>query len=339
VQYGGTLRVASTPARAARSALAVDTFVDGPGSIAGSDSRGCSLDLLQRLRRGLGATRSLLGERLSAPGSAVTREALEEALLAADVGPDVAETLARDFEVATRKGQVRAGDELAWLRQRVSGLLSAANGSVPRGRPHVALVVGVNGSGKTTTAAKLAGRAQEAGRQAVLVAADTFRAAAIEQLQTWGERLNVPVVAQRPGADPGAVVFDALQAAFARGTDDVIVDTAGRLHTKHNLMAELEKVRRVCARAVPGAPHEVLLVLDATTGTNGLVQAREFRAHAGVTGVVLTKLDGTAKGGVVLAVAHELGVPVRWVGVGEAPEDLLPFVPETFASALLEGLA
>jgi fused signal recognition particle receptor len=297
------------------------------------------LDLLQRLRRGLGATRSLLGERLSVAGSTVTREALEEALLAADVGPDVAEILARDFEVATRKGQVAPGEELAWLKQRVRGLLAAANGVVPRGTPHVQLVVGVNGTGKTTTAAKLAGRAQEAGRKAVLVAADTFRAAAIEQLQSWGQRLHVPVVAQRPGADPGAVVFDALQAAVAHGTDDVIVDTAGRLHTKHNLMAELEKVRKVCARAVPGAPHEVLLVLDATTGTNGLVQAREFRAHAGVTGVVLTKLDGTAKGGVVLAVAHELGVPVRWVGVGEAPEDLLPFVAETFASALLEGLA
>jgi fused signal recognition particle receptor len=196
----------------------------------------------------------------------------------------------------------------------------------------------VNGTGKTTTAAKLAGKARGQGRSVILVAADTFRAAAIEQLQAWGRRLSVPVVAQRPGADPGAVVFDALQAASSRGADEVIVDTAGRLHTKHNLMAELEKVRKVCARAVPGAPHEVLLVLDAPTGTNGLVQAREFRAHAGVTGVVLTKLDGTAKGGVVLAVAHELGVPVRWVGVGEAPEDLLPFDPGVFAGALLEAL-
>jgi len=296
------------------------------------------LDLLQRLRRGLGATRSLLEDRFSAAGWTVTRETLEEALLASDVGPDVAETLAQEFDRARGKGEVAAGDELGWLRQRVHMLLSAGEGDVKRGKPHVTLVVGVNGTGKTTTAAKLAGRARESGRQAVLVAADTFRTAAIEQLQTWGERVQVPVVAQRPGADPGAVVFDALKAAVARGVDDVIVDTAGRLHTKHNLMAELEKMRKVCARVVPGAPHEVLLVLDATTGTNGLAQAREFRAHAGVTGVVLTKLDGTAKGGVVLAVARELGVPVRWVGVGETPEDLLPFVPEVFASALLGGL-
>jgi fused signal recognition particle receptor len=280
----------------------------------------------------------LLGERLSARGGSVTRETLEEALLASDVGPDVAENLAQEFERAHAKGAVAAGGELEWLRQRVRALLIAADGGVPRGKPHVALVVGVNGTGKTTTAAKLAGLARESGRQTILVAADTFRAAAIEQLQRWGEQVQVPVVAQRAGTDPGAVVFDALRAAVARGVDDVIVDTAGRLHTKHNLMAELEKVRRVCGRAVAGAPHEVLLVLDATSGTNGLAQAREFRARAGVTGVVLTKLDGTAKGGVVLAVARDLGVPVRWVGVGEAAEDLLPFVPEVFANALLEGL-
>ncbi len=297
------------------------------------------MELLQRLRRGLGATRSLLGQRLAAGGSTLSREVLEEALLAADVGPDVAETIAGDFDAARKKGQVAAGGELAWLGERVRALLGSSNGGTVGGKPHVSLVVGVNGTGKTTTAAKLAGRAQASGRQAMLVAADTFRAAAIEQLQTWGERVHVPVVSQRPGVDPGSVVFDALRAATSRGADDVIVDTAGRLHTKHNLMAELDKVRRVCARAVPGAPHEVLLVLDATTGTNGLVQAREFHTHAGVTGVVLTKLDGTAKGGVVLAVAHELGVPVRWIGVGEGPDDLLPFEAETFAKALLEGLA
>ncbi len=297
------------------------------------------MDLLQKLRRGLGATRSLLGDRLAASGWTVTREILEDALLASDVGPEVAELVAGEFERAKKRGDVKAGDEISWLRQKVGALLAPAGERTPRGQPHVALVVGVNGTGKTTTAAKLAGQARDAGRQAMLVAADTFRAAAIEQLQMWGERVGVPVVAQRTGADPGAVVFDALQAAIARGIDEVIVDTAGRLHTKHNLMAELEKVRKVCARAVAGAPHEVLLVLDATTGTNGLTQAREFKAHAGVTGVVLTKLDGTAKGGVVLAVAHDLGVPVRWVGVGEAAEDLLPFVPDVFAAALLGGLA
>jgi fused signal recognition particle receptor len=296
------------------------------------------VDLLQRLRRGLGATRSLLGERLAAEAWTLTRDSLEDTLLAADVGPEVAELLATEFERARKRGEVSPGGEIGWLRGRVQALLTLPEGGNPQGKPQVALVVGVNGSGKTTTAAKLAGFARREGREVMLVAADTFRAAAVEQLQSWGARVGAPVVAQRPGADPGAVVFDALQAAIARGTDDVIIDTAGRLHTKHNLMAELEKVRKVCARGVPGAPHQVLLVLDATTGTNGLAQAREFGEHAGVTAVVLTKLDGTAKGGVVLAVAHELGVPVRWVGVGEAAEDLLPFVPEVFATALLGEL-
>ncbi|HVN74991.1 MAG TPA: signal recognition particle-docking protein FtsY [Thermoanaerobaculaceae bacterium] len=293
---------------------------------------------MQRLRRGLEATRSLLGQRFAAAGWAVTPETLEEALLACDVGVDAAEALGREFDAARRKGEISPGGELRWLRDRVESLLATGDGEPATATPRVTLVVGVNGTGKTTTAAKLAGKARERGRSAMLVAADTFRAAAIEQLQAWGDRLSVPVVSQRPGADPGAVVFDALRSAAARGVEEVIVDTAGRLHTKHNLMAELEKVRKVCARAVPGSPHEVLLVLDAPTGTNGLVQAREFEAHAGVTGVVLTKLDGTAKGGVVLAVARELGVPVRWVGVGEAPDDLLPFDPRVFADALLEAL-
>ena len=296
------------------------------------------MDLLERLRRGLGATRHMLSERLSSAEWKVTPESLEEALIASDVGVDVARILAEDFEKGKRKGEVTAGSELVWLEQRVVRLLGEAAREVTRGHPHVVLVVGVNGTGKTTTVAKLAAHARSVGRVPLMVAADTFRAAAIEQLQLWGERLNLPVVAQRAGADPGAVVFDALQAALAKGATDVFVDTAGRLHTKHNLMAELEKVRRVSDKAVPGSPHETLLVLDATTGTNGLVQTREFGAHGGVTGVVLTKLDGTAKGGVVLAVARELGVPVRWVGVGETAEDLLPFDASVFAAALLEGL-
>lgn len=297
------------------------------------------MDLFERLRRGLGATRTLLTERFQNAQWLVTPENLEEALLASDVGVEVAETLAEDFGRAQRNGALRSGGELSWLTARVRDLLADASSPVTRGQPHVVLVVGVNGTGKTTTVAKLAALARSGGRQPIMVAADTFRAAAIEQLQLWGERLDLPVVAQRPGADPGAVVFDALQAAQSRQASDVFVDTAGRLHTKHNLMAELEKVRRVCEKAVPGSPHETLLVLDATTGTNGLVQTKEFQAHAGVTGVVLTKLDGTAKGGVVLAVAKELGVPVRWVGVGETAEDLLPFDPAVFAAALLEGLA
>ena len=297
------------------------------------------MDLLQRLRRGLGATRAVLEQRLAGAAWTVEPEALTEALLAADVGVDVADEVTAQFDAARRNGRVVPGGEVAWLRDHVQALLAAADVPLRHGLPHVVLVVGVNGTGKTTTAAKLAARAQGEGRAALLVAADTFRAAATEQLQTWGARLGVPVMARRTGADPGSVVFDALTAAGARHVAEVIVDTAGRLHTKHNLMAELEKIRKVCARAVEGAPHEVLLVLDANTGTNGLAQAREFRAHAGVTGVALTKLDGTAKGGVVLAVVRELGVPVRWVGVGEGSDDLLPFDPAAFATALLEGLA
>ena len=296
------------------------------------------LDLLERLRRGLRGTRALLGERLGPGTGELNPAALEEALLAADVGVDGAEALAQELARAQRAGKVPAGGEVDWLRGQIVSVLAGDPVPATRGTPHVVLVVGVNGSGKTTTAAKLAARLRDSGRDVLLVAADTFRAAAIEQLQQWGERLGITVVAQRQGSDPAAVVFDALQAAARRGSTDVIVDTAGRLHTKHNLMAELDKVRRVCGRAVPGAPHEVILVLDASTGSNGVVQAREFRVHAGVTGVALTKLDGTAKGGIVLAVARELGVPVRWVGVGESADDLLPFDATIFAQALLEGL-
>jgi len=299
---------------------------------------GAFLDILERLRRSLGATRTLLGERLGHGVEGLQPTVVEEALLAADVGLEVAESIAADLTRAQKKGQVGPGGDRAWLAERMRAVLLSAQSPVRRGNPHVVLVVGVNGTGKTTSVAKLAAISRAAGHRPVMVAADTFRAAAMEQLQGWGERLDIPVVAQRPGADPGAVVFDALQAAAARGFDEVLIDTAGRLHTKHNLMAELEKVHKVCNRAVPGSPHEVLLVLDATTGATGVAQAREFQAHAGVTGVVLTKLDGTAKGGVVLAVAAELGVPVRWVGVGETPEDLLPFDAQTFATALLEGL-
>ena len=281
----------------------------------------------------------MFGETLHGEGGEITPESLEEALLSADVGVELAEALAAELDQARRRGRLGPGGEMTWLRDRFRELL-APGPQPPRPQgPRVVLVVGVNGTGKTTTSAKLAGVSRAAGRRVMLVAADTFRAAAVEQLQQWGGRLGVPVVAQRPGADPAAVVFDALEAAKARGVEDVIVDTAGRLHTKHNLMAELDKVRRVCGRAVPGAPHEVVLVLDASTGTNGLVQAREFLAHAGVTSVALTKLDGTAKGGVALAVARELEVPVHWVGVGEGADDLLPFDADAFTTALLEGLA
>jgi fused signal recognition particle receptor len=197
-------------------------------------------------------------------------------------------------------------------------------------------VVGVNGTGKTTTVAKLAKRRKEAGTSVVLAAADTFRAAAVDQLKIWADRVGAPVIHQREGADPAAVVYDAIAAAKSRNIDEVLVDTAGRLHTRTNLMKELEKVRGIAAREVAGAPHEVLLVLDATTGSNGIEQAQQFGATAGVDGVVLTKLDGTAKGGVVLAIAETLKLPVRWIGVGEGLDDLLPFDPEDFVDSLLE---
>jgi len=202
--------------------------------------------------------------------------------------------------------------------------------------PAVVLVVGVNGSGKTTTIGKLAHRYKSEGASVLLAAADTFRAAAIEQLEIWGRRTGTEVIRQKPGADPSAVVYDAVHAARARKVDCVIVDTAGRLHTKSNLMAELEKMRRTASRLVPSAPHEVLLVMDATTGQNGLEQARRFTETSGVTGIVLTKLDGTAKGGIVVAIARELGLPIRFVGVGEQADDLLPFDAPSFLTSILE---
>jgi len=202
------------------------------------------------------------------------------------------------------------------------------------GTPEVVLVVGVNGTGKTTTIGKLAQTIRSNGQTVLLCAADTFRAAAIEQLEVWGERTGTEVIRTKAGGDPAAVLFDALQAATARHIDCVIVDTAGRLHTKLNLMLELEKMRRTAQRIIPGAPHEVLLVIDATTGQNGLQQAKLFTDSAAVTGVVLTKLDGTAKGGVVVAIARELGLPVRYVGIGEKAGDLLPFDPEEFVNSL-----
>jgi fused signal recognition particle receptor len=206
----------------------------------------------------------------------------------------------------------------------------------PAGRPRVILVVGVNGTGKTTTVGKLARLMQQSGERPLICAADTFRAAAVEQLTVWAERAGVDLIRAQAGADPAAVVFDALSAAKGRGRDPVLVDTAGRLHTRVNLMNELEKIRRVAAREVPGAPHQVLLVLDATVGQNGLVQAREFAAAAGVNGIVLTKLDGTAKGGVAVAIAHDLKLPIRYVGVGEGIDDLVEFSADEYVDGLFE---
>jgi fused signal recognition particle receptor len=302
-----------------------------------------------KVRRGLFMTHTEILEKL---GAAVKKglgfddavfDSLEEALLEADAGAETSRALVD--AVKARAGEAGEGDLPALRRiliEEVDRLLggstpSDAKVSSPPGKvsPEVVFLVGVNGSGKTTTAAKLAARSLADGRKVLLAATDTFRAAAIEQLEVWGRRLSCEVIRHGEGADPSAVLHDALSAAKARGVDILLVDTAGRLHTKKNLMEELAKMRRVAGREVPGAPHQVLLVLDATTGGNGLAQARQFVAAAGVTGVVLTKLDGSARGGVVLAITRELKLPVLYVGVGEAVEDLVPFDPADYARALL----
>jgi fused signal recognition particle receptor len=299
--------------------------------------------MLQALREGLARTRQaafgriaqLLGATEITPA---LWEELEAALIQADVGVRVAqELLDRLRERVRREGVTRAEDLRAMLKAELRALLKDPPPlNLGRDPLEVVLVVGVNGSGKTTTVAKLAHRFRQQGRRVLLAAADTFRAAAGEQLEIWAERAGVPCIGGQPGADPGAVLFDALQAARARGYDLVLADTAGRLHTKYNLMQELQKVRRVATKAVPGAPHEVWLVLDATTGQNALPQAREFHQAVGVTGLILSKLDGTAKGGAVFAIARELGLPVRFVGVGEGLEDLLPFDADAFVEELFE---
>ena len=262
-------------------------------------------------------------------------DGLEEALVLADVGVPAASRLLASLRERTRKDADEA--ELGRvLREEMRALLAAPDGGPPAGPgPAVVLMVGANGGGKTTSAAKLAARLKREGRAVMLAAADTFRAAAQEQLALWGERLGVPVVRGAYGADPAAVVFDAARSFKARRGDVLIVDTAGRVHTRANLMAELEKVRRVAARELPEARVESLLVLDATIGQNAVAQAREFLKFSGLTGIVLTKIDGTARGGAALAVAAELGLPIRYVGVGEGGDDLLEFSPEAFVEALL----
>jgi fused signal recognition particle receptor len=299
---------------------------------------------LAKVRRGLFMTHTEILEKL---GTAVKKglgfdesvlETLEETLIEADVGAETAAALADGVRGRTIPLERADLPELRrLLREEVEKLLASA----PRPPAHTAIplevvfLVGVNGSGKTTTTAKLAAQELQRGRSVLLAAADTFRAGAIEQLGIWGQRLGVPVIRHREGADPSAVLFDALAAAKARGVEVLLVDTAGRLHTKQNLMEELAKMRRVASREVAGAPHQTLLVLDATTGVNGLAQARRFVEAAGATGVVLTKLDGSAKGGVVLAIYRELKLPVLYVGVGEAIDDLVPFDPAEYAAALL----
>lgn len=264
---------------------------------------------------------------------AETAEALEEVLLMADVG--VAAT-GEIVSAVTRRQ--RRGESLRELvKQEMLRVLEATTPmAAPSVKPHVMLIVGVNGVGKTTTIGKLANQLRREGRTPLICAADTFRAAAVDQLQIWADRAGVDIIRAREGSDPAAVVFDAITAGKARQRDVVLVDTAGRLHTRTNLMNELDKIRRVAGREVPGAPHEVLLVLDATVGQNGLAQAREFTNVAGVTGIVLTKLDGTAKGGIAVAIAHDLKLPIRYIGVGEGVDDLLPFSPREYVDAIFQ---
>lgn len=298
---------------------------------------------LQRWRHGLARTRKVAFGRLAQLLGAtdITEEIwedLEALLIQADVGVELTlELLERLRQRVRQEGITRAQDLLPLLREELLQLLRHPPEIAYRARPTVILVVGVNGSGKTTTIAKLAYRFQQQGKQVLLVAADTFRAAAIDQLKTWGERLSVPVVASQPGADPGAVVYDGLQAARRRGVDIVLVDTAGRLHTRYNLMEELKKVRRVSGKVIVGAPHHVWLVIDATTGQNALQQARAFKEAVGVTGVILAKLDSSAKGGMAFSIQRELRLPILFVGLGEKPEDLAEFDPVAFVDGLLTG--
>jgi fused signal recognition particle receptor len=303
-----------------------------------------------RLREGLSRTRGgLLGAvtRILTGSARIDEqllESMEESLIAADVGAGTAAEIIAALREQSKQRQVTESvGLLPLLKEELAARLIAAGPpsqepfKLPDTRPYVIMVVGINGVGKTTTIGKLAHRFTVEGYRVMIAAADTFRAAANEQLEIWAKRAGAEIIQQKQGADPAAVAFDALAAAVARHHDVVIVDTAGRLHTRTNLMEELRKIHRVIGRSVASAPHEVLLVIDASTGQNGLQQAKQFGATAGVTGLVLTKLDGTAKGGIVLAISREMNIPVRFIGVGERVDDLQPFDPQQFAEALFEA--
>jgi fused signal recognition particle receptor len=301
---------------------------------------------LGRIRDGLARTKQQIVEqfeeiagraegaiRRGTPIDVETADALEELLISADVGVGATERL-----LDAVRGHARPGEGLRdVVKRELLSVFAETETPVSNGHtPHVVLVVGVNGTGKTTTVGKLANLARSGGAAPLICAADTFRAAAVEQLEIWATRAGVDIVRAAEGADPAAVVYDAISSGKARQRTPILVDTAGRLHTRVNLMNELQKIRRIAAREVEGAPHEVLIVLDATVGQNGLAQAREFMNAAGVNGVVLTKLDGTAKGGVAVAIAHDLRLPIRYVGVGEGIDDLIPFSPVEYVDALFE---
>jgi fused signal recognition particle receptor len=301
-------------------------------------------NIFDRMKDAVSRTRESLGERIESV-IALTREVdestleeLEMSLLASDLGVTTTTEIIDALRERAKRQQIRDGAELKdLLKEQLKNILDEQQRPVrvAAAPPEVIMMVGVNGTGKTTTSGKMAAYFRAQGKGVLLCAADTFRAAAIEQLEVWGQRSGVEIIKTRQGGDPSAALFDALQAAKARSTDVLLVDTAGRLHTKNNLMAELDKMRRTTQRIIPDAPHEVLLVMDATTGQNGLQQARLFTESAGVTGIVLTKLDGTAKGGIAVAIARELKLPVRYVGVGEKIEDLLPFDSAAFVDSLL----
>ena len=302
-------------------------------------------NLFDRMRQAVSRTRESFSQKI-ADLAALTRtvdesalDDLESALLTSDLGVQTTTAILDALRDRARHQAIEGGAELRdLLKQQLIAILRAPQGAAatPQVPPKITFLVGVNGTGKTTSSGKLAAWSRAQGRSVLLCAADTFRAAAIEQLEVWAARSGVEMIKTRQGGDPAAVLYDAVTAAKARQIDELYVDTAGRLHTKSGLMDELDKMRRTAARLVPGAPHEVLLVMDATTGQNGLQQARQFTQSAGVTGIVLTKLDGTAKGGIAVAIARELNLPVRFVGVGEKMTDLLEFSPEEFVDSLLE---
>ena len=299
-----------------------------------------------KLKRGLFMTHTEIIEKVKesmTPDLPIDRTAidgLEEGLLGADVGAELTTSIVDRVEERIRNENIRNMDRFtAVLREETRALIPEREAStidVNRAKPFVILVVGVNGTGKTTTIAKLAQRWTAEGKSVLLGAADTFRAAAIEQLQMWADRVGVPMVKHKAGSDPGAVAHDAVAAAKARGTDIVIVDTAGRLHNKAHLMEELTKVRRVMGKELPGAPHETLLVIDGTTGQNGVNQAAAFLEAVKVTGMIVTKLDGTAKGGVILSIMRQFDIPVKFIGVGESADDLIPFDPNAYVDTLFE---
>ena len=311
---------------------------------AAEQAEGRKPGLFERMKQAVSRTRESLAERIetiAAMTRTVDEQALEEletALLTSDLGIQTTTTILDALRERAKRQAIEGGEELrSLLKEQLLAILTAPQKPLvmPDAPPRVTFLVGVNGTGKTTTSGKLAAWSRAEGRTVLLCAADTFRAAAIEQLEVWAQRSGVEMIKTRHGGDPAAVLYDAISSAKAKHIDELYVDTAGRLHTKSVLIDELEKMRRTAAKLIPGAPHEVLLVMDATTGQNGLQQARQFTQSAGVTGIVLTKLDGTAKGGIAVAIARELGLPVRFVGVGEQMNDLLEFSPEAFVESLL----